>query len=58
MAGLVIESLLELIPVGCGTPARWDPTAGLQEILSWDHGRISPLCDVGFKNHDHINVEP
>ena len=57
-AGLVIESLFELLPVGCGTPALWDPTARLQEILSWDHVRISPLCEVGFKNHDSLNVGP
>ena len=25
--GLVIESLFELVPVGCGTPAVLDPTA-------------------------------
>ena len=49
-AGLGIESHFELIPVGCGTPAVWDPTAQLQEILSWDHGHISPLYGVGFKN--------
>ena len=54
----MIESLFELVPVGCRTPAVWDPTARLQEILSWDHGHISLLCKVGFKNHDPINVDP
>ena len=54
--GLVIESLFELVPVGCGNPAVWEPTAQLQEILSWDHGHISPLCGVCFKNHDSLDV--
>ena len=57
-AGQVIESLFELVPVGCGTPAVWDPTAQLQEISSWDHGLILPLCEVGFGNHYSLNVGP
>ena len=54
----MIESLFELVPVGRGTPAVWDPTTRLQEIVSRDHGHIQPLSKVGFKNNDSLNVGP
>ena len=39
----------------------WDPGSVWPHcpiVGSWDHGHISPLCEVGFKNHDSHYVGP